>query len=218
MPDSLVTASPAKAPFPVFYRLDGSEAASEKAAEALLLPTNDYVNSPMTFAGVLSKAECEAIVALGSSRREVSGELARPVENFRKANMSYLLLDAETKWLYERIRGLVATINRWYRFDLVGFQEPIQYQRYEPGDSFGWHVDCGYGPASNRKISISVQLSDPADYEGGGLEFAGLGELSMSRVQGSLIVFPPFMTHQVSPVTRGVRRSMVAWIAGPPFR
>ena len=72
---------------------------------------------------------------------------------------------------------------------------------------------------SKRKLSLSVQLTDPADYDGGDLEFVNhLGNEDEFRKQGSIIVFPSYLSHRVTTVTRGARRSMIAWVFGPPFR
>jgi PKHD-type hydroxylase len=64
---------------------------------------------------------------------------------------------------------------------------------------------------------MSVQLSEPDEYEGGELEFLNF-EQPIPKDIGSLIVFPSYLVHRVNPVTRGLRRSMVSWISGPPFR
>ena len=67
-------------------------------------------------------------------------------------------------------------------------------------------------------MSLSVQLSDAADYDGGGLEFAAHGELREARRIGTAVAFPAFLHHRVQPVRRGIRRSLVAWGHGPMFR
>jgi PKHD-type hydroxylase len=79
-------------------------------------------------------------------------------------------------------------------------------------------MDIGTGAMSQRKLSLTLQLSPPEAYEGGGLEFFGAGELSVSRLQGTLIAFPSFLHHRVTPITRGKRESLVMWWHGPAFR
>ena len=76
-----------------------------------------------------------------------------------------------------------------------------------------------------RKLSVTVSLSDPSDYDGGDLKF-DLGPHAPKRFhtceeirpRGSIIVFPSHIHHQVTPVTRGTRYSLVAWNLGRPFR
>jgi PKHD-type hydroxylase len=78
-------------------------------------------------------------------------------------------------------------------------------------------------PELCRKLSFSIQLSDPASYEGGDLEF-NTGEpwsdeyRLQIRNQGTLISWPGFVLHGVTPVTRGVRRSLVGFCVGPDFQ
>ena len=71
---------------------------------------------------------------------------------------------------------------------------------------------------SARKLSLSVQLSDGADYDGGDLRFPGPTDEPAPRERGALIAFPSFVTHRVEPVTRAERLSLVSWISGRPFR
>lgn len=76
-----------------------------------------------------------------------------------------------------------------------------------------------------RKLSMTLNLNEPGDYEGGLLKF-DFGPHAQKRYhecteiapQGSLIVFPSFIYHQVTPVTRGTRYSLVLWTLGPPFK
>ena len=70
-----------------------------------------------------------------------------------------------------------------------------------------------------RKISISIQLSRPEDYDGGDLELMyGTEPQKLDRTRGAFIAFPSFMLHRVTPVTRGTRWSLVAWILGTRWR
>jgi PKHD-type hydroxylase len=70
-----------------------------------------------------------------------------------------------------------------------------------------------------RKFSISVQLSDPSDYEGCNLEFqAGNKVETAPRTLGAVIAFPSYVLHRVTPCTRGTRKALVAWTTGPKLR
>lgn len=118
-----------------------------------------------------------------------------------------------------------------YGFDVTGLSaaDPMYVMRYTAGDHFAWHVDNGINgpPMGSRKLSFSVQLSHPGDYDGGDLEFATYshtynqeipGPSQVLRQRGNLIVFPSFMLHRVTPVTRGERFAIVGWIHGPAFK
>jgi Uncharacterized iron-regulated protein len=62
-------------------------------------------------------------------------------------------------------------------------------------------------------------MSDPAAYDGSDLEMNATGRPEMlPRERGKLILFPSYQLHRVTPVTRGKRSALVAWIGGPPFR
>jgi PKHD-type hydroxylase len=69
-----------------------------------------------------------------------------------------------------------------------------------------------------RKLSRSLQLTDPSTYEGGTLEFlTGTRPQIAPRDRGALIAFPSFGVHRVAPVTAGTRKSLVIWVTGPQF-
>jgi len=100
-------------------------------------------------------------------------------------------------------------------------QEETQIGRYKSADEgfYDWHVDAG--PPENglqRKLSISILLSDPSEFEGGELQFKGIEDRKILTKQGSIVVFPSFIEHKVTPVTKGVRYSAVTWARGPSFR
>jgi PKHD-type hydroxylase len=76
-------------------------------------------------------------------------------------------------------------------------------------------------PGPHRKLSISVQLSAPDEYEGGDFEFMDVGQPPKPiniRTQGTAIIFPSITYHKVTPVTKGKRYSLVGWYEGPEWR
>ena len=79
------------------------------------------------------------------------------------------------------------------------------------------HIDFMYG-GKIRKLTISVQLSDENDYEGGDLVCNYGGEMILPRGQGAAIAYPSYALHGVKPVTKGTRYSLVIWITGPQFK
>jgi PKHD-type hydroxylase len=100
-------------------------------------------------------------------------------------------------------------------------QEPTQLGRYKSSDEghYDWHIDA-QAPRNGmqRKLSISILLSDPSEFEGGELQFKGIEDRKILTKQGSIVVFPSFIEHKVTPVTKGVRYSAVTWASGPSFR
>jgi PKHD-type hydroxylase len=100
-------------------------------------------------------------------------------------------------------------------------QEATQIGRYKSADEghYDWHMDS-FPPKDGvqRKLSISILLSDPSEFEGGELQFKGIEDRKILVKQGSIVVFPSFIEHKVTPVTKGVRYSAVTWVLGPSFR
>jgi predicted 2-oxoglutarate/Fe(II)-dependent dioxygenase YbiX len=134
-----------------------------------------------------------------------------------------VLLGDENKynWIYERLWAAAQECNRlFFCVDLAGVEANIQLARYDSTDRgfYDWHTDfAGLRPL--RKISISIQLSRPEDYEGGDLELLYSNQPQrLDRARGAFIAFPSFMLHRVTPVTRGTRWSLVAWILGARWR
>jgi PKHD-type hydroxylase len=100
-------------------------------------------------------------------------------------------------------------------------QEDTQLSRYKSADEghYDWHMDS-FAPQNGiqRKLSISILLNDPSEFEGGILQLKGMEDQNLLDKQGSIIVFPSFIEHRVTPVTKGVRYSAVTWASGPSFR
>lgn len=108
---------------------------------------------------------------------------------------------------------------------VVTDKETIQFGEYKRGGFYNWHTDSSLNPnVPFRKLSVTVNLSDPKDYEGGNFEMKNpIGiELKMPmgqlRKRGTVIVFPSFLQHRVTEVKRGTRYSLVQWYNGPEFK
>ena len=119
-----------------------------------------------------------------------------------------------------------------FHYDLTFFQA-IQFAEYKDGGFYGYHQDAnGIDPNNEtRKLSLSLILSDPNNFEGGELQFYNggrpmedMGEITGEQVindirsQGTVIVFDSRDYHRVTPVTKGVRHSIVCWTVGPNFK
>ena len=119
----------------------------------------------------------------------------------------------------------------YFGFDIfVGGTEPIQYTEYsyieenEIKDHYDWHMDSTVKTPNpfDRKLSFSLQLSHEDEYKGCDLEFTKnvLSEdaIAQCRAKGSLVIFPSFLTHRVTPITGGTRKALVGWCRGPCWR
>jgi PKHD-type hydroxylase len=184
----------------------------------LALQMNSHVSSPLVFTGIFSAEECQRIVSLSQHRRQRAGSMMYAKPNIRKSTIAWIDIQSDSQWLYEKIWGTFQAVNRWFKFDLFGLVDEIQFTKYAVGDGFGWHLDAGAGQTSTRKLSMSVQLCDDVEYAGGDLELCACPQLDPRRRLGTIIVFPSFLAHQVTPVTQGTRYSLVAWAHGPAFK
>jgi PKHD-type hydroxylase len=172
---------------------------------------------------VFTPAELDTIERYGDSLQQQeallgSGSVAAKIRVTRTAALTF---KPEIKWLYDRMQAIIRTVNgQAYQFNLEGFAEAFQYTVYHgaEGGHYDWHIDWGPNPAQ-RKLSATVQLTDPGQYEGCDLEFHGArGQEVAPRNRGAVIVFPAFIQHRVTPCTRGTRKSIVAWTTGPQFK
>lgn len=184
---------------------------------------------------VFTPAQCRRIVALGTGRpagrAELEGRDGEAVDDLgvRDSATAWLPPGPETDWIYERLAVVATRANRRYGFDLTGFEEDLQFTTYDrPGAFYTWHQDGLDGPVAHRKLSMVVQLTDPADYLGAQLQLFEVAEdyddelldafTEASCRLGTVLVFPAFEYHRVLPLRRGQRHSLVAWVSGPPFR
>ncbi len=123
-------------------------------------------------------------------------------------------------WLTNLLMYIANSSNADYGFDLT-FPREITLTRYKIGGHYDWHhdIDWRWFPCQ-RKLSISIQLTDSSEYDGGDLEFKDItvSDSEILREKGTVIVFPSYLVHKVTPVTRGERKSLVSWIEGPAWR
>lgn len=153
---------------------------------------------------------CVANAAQGEVRRDI-----------RVTQTAWLAPNAETQWIYARLQGVARALNdRTYQFSLSGFSENLQYTVYLGSERghYDWHVD--QGPLqTRRKLSLSLQLTDPTRYEGCDLQFqAGNQVENAPKDRGAVIAFPSYVLHRVTPCIKGARKAIVAWTTGPQFR
>lgn len=88
--------------------------------------------------------------------------------------------------------------------------------RYEPGMTYGWHVDealFASTPPMRSDVSCTIFLNDPGEYDGGELAIElGAQTLSYKLEPGQAILYPSTTIHRVAPVTRGVRIAAITWL------
>lgn len=184
---------------------------------------------------------CDDIVQHGLSKQESkawTGTAKDPTpeetaDKIRQSNVSWL----DDRWIYDTIQPYVTQANEsaGWNFDW-DYSETIQFTKYKLNQFYDWHKDSFQEPFSNskqkmyfgkiRKLSVTCLLSDPKDYEGGDLEFQPRDQddpttiISTNHIKkrGTIIVFPSYTWHRVTPVTKGSRYSLVIWNLGKPYK
>jgi PKHD-type hydroxylase len=173
---------------------------------------------------VFSVPECLALSKYKFQLQDAYVNVGQKDKDVRRSKICWMPKNEYFWPVYDRILKFVSNANQnYYHFDITRLDERIQYTEYNETykGHYGWHFDVGPGSRSCiRKLSIVVQLSDPGDYEGGDLQFSMDNDsiLTAPKTQGSIVIFPSYLRHRVTPVTKGTRRSLVTWISGPPFR
>ncbi len=97
----------------------------------------------------------------------------------------------------------------------------VQYTEYHSENQgfYDWHHDIDWNNQRpfDRKLSVVIQLDDPSEYEGGEFNFKTVPNPEF-KPQGSVLVFPSYLEHRVTPVISGTRHSLVTWIEGPRWK
>jgi PKHD-type hydroxylase len=159
-----------------------------------------------------------------SKGRTGIAELGSDTDSYRTNNrdIAYITPMPYSKWLYDLLFPLALEANeKLFHFDIDIVTDPIHYVIYpEDGGHLDWHMDIGAYGVNKRKIAMTVQLSDPSEYEGGEFEiwFGGQQSVVVPREKGDVICFPAFCMHRVRPITKGQRKCLVFWTGGRPFR
>ena len=145
------------------------------------------------------------------------GESANTDNKLRSSKVAWM---GHYKWLRDDLYEYIQQGNRNAFGVDVDDVADIQYTEYHAseGGHYDWHIDTFWNQQKpyDRKLSVTVQLSGPEEYEGGEFEFGGIENPNdSSRQKGTVLIFPSYINHRVKPVTSGVRKSLVAWFEGP---
>ena len=145
----------------------------------------------------------------------------------RTSRVKWVPQENNWSWLYQKLADYAQQANdSLWKFNLHTLPEQIQYTKYlgSKKGKYEWHQDIGPGMLSWRKVSITVQLSEPDDYEGGDLQIFQGGPyeeerfIHAPRKAGCVFIFPSYMLHRVTPVTKGIRKSFVLWSGGGHYK
>ena len=207
------------------------------------------------FQSALSSKFCQQIIDYGKQHQAemaVTGSVNRNITEGKKLSKKEInnvqkkrksdIVWMRDRWIYKEIHPYIHEANRkagWnFEWD---FSESCQFTKYGVDQYYGWHCDSWEEPYNRpddlnshgkiRKLSVTISLNDPSEYEGGNLEFdfrnqvdwernkkSKINSCKEIRPRGSIIVFPSFCWHRVAPVTKGTRYSLVIWNLGRPFK
>ena len=199
------------------------------------MPSFNPGSAPYVLAGelvvwenIFTSAELDAMERYGDQLTLEKAELvARDSgrDSIRITKVAWFERNAQTEDFYARVEEVVLRLNaQFFHYDLSGLVS-FQYALYDgtEGGHFDWHKDYGkdYTAAGQepRKLSLSIQLSDPANYQGCALELRGGNQVDVApKTRGAAIAFPSYTLHRVTPITSGVRKSLVVWAVGPDFK
>lgn len=184
--------------------------------------------------GRFSKPTCERIISLARLLPETDAKVGNGEEGtgridsqVRRSKIRWINgATPDFKDLYLDIVDMFHISNR-SSFGLDLWQLPeMQFTEYNANDEghYNWHIDTMFQSSNltHRKLSMVIQLSDPNEYEGGQLEIQPWvmepPPADKLKNQGSVVIFPSLLHHRVTPVTKGTRYSLVAWMEGPKWR
>ena len=190
-------------------------------------PVNGFNKEDMAhWDGFLTDAEINLILAQPEwLRTEHACVGAGAVnEDIRRTQVGWVGNKPELLPIWEKLSKVVAEVNRrFFQFNLTGFYEPMQFGVYSADSSghYDWHTDAtARDSGTPRKLSMAMLLSDPSEFEGGEFQARISSDeiITLETKRGRAWFFPSYTMHRITPVTKGVRRSLVLWVGGPPFK
>jgi PKHD-type hydroxylase len=177
---------------------------------------------------IFTPQQCNLIIQAGHKQEPEQakvggGEQGQYDTKKRVTTISWIPFD-KLPQMYKTIENQLSVVNlNHFMFDTVNITEPAQFTEYPKGGFYDWHMDLNAfgqnGENPIRKISMTCLLSDPSEFKGGELLFSEMRDNKpLPLKQGQAIFFASFLRHKVAPVTKGIRRSLVMWFGGTPFK
>ena len=165
---------------------------------------------------------CKEIIDLSKTLEKEEGKINNldyELNTIRKSTINWIPFD-KMPLVYNDINSFIQKTNRnHFGFNDVEITEMAQVSEYSKGNFYNWHTDTSIDMDKEppvRKLSMTLLLNDPSEFEGGNLEIAG--KVINPIKQGHAAIFASFLQHRVTPVTKGIRKSLVMWFGGEPFK
>jgi len=178
-----------------------------------------------TTSPIFTPEQCQLIINAGKSEKQETaqvggGSVGTIDTKVRTSHISWIPFKKMPE-MYKTIETLMhKTNNNHFGFDNMQLTEPAQFTEYPEGGFYDWHIDSdveGKNEPPVRKISMTCLLSHESEFEGGGLELMSDGKIARPK-QGNAIFFASYIRHRVVPISKGVRKSLVMWFGGTPFK
>jgi len=180
-----------------------------------------------TVGPIFTPSECQDIINIGHQQKSQEAQVGSTAKEgrhdtkLRVTTISWIPFKAMTDRYKTIERSMLQANRNHFGYEGMTITEPAQFTEYPKGGFYDWHMDAdtsGKFEPPVRKISMTILLSDPSEFEGGGLEFGSKGVKPSQLVQGQAVYFCSFIRHRVAKVKKGIRRSLVMWFGGPPFK
>ena len=210
-------------------KLEGNHTLTRRGRIIIMVLKHNYYY----FTKAIPLKTCKKIIKEG--RKKIIQQ-ATTVKGMDKKARDCKVAWINEKWIYDIINPFIHTANKnagWnFQFD---WNETSQFTTYGKGDYYGWHIDQSDTPKKDknknfdgkiRKLSLTLQLTDPSQYEGGNLQLKWLSQdakiktvtIKEGQKCGTIIIFPSFIFHRITPITKGTRQSLVNWSLGDVFK
>jgi len=184
-----------------------------KKIETFAVWENAFTNEQLNWLQQRAK-EATTTALVGGDETQINNS------EIRRSELNWMPKNENTSWVFETLAHVLSSLNaNYFGFDLTGLSEKIQLTNYHENNrgTYGWHQD--FGNQISRKLSLVLQLSDPSEYEGGQLQlFTSKEPINIPKKKGLIVVFPAWTVHQVTPVVKGTRQTLVTWVSGPSFK
>jgi PKHD-type hydroxylase len=185
---------------------------------------NKKTETCVTMEGAFSPEEVDKIIEAGEKEDITEALISKSIsldKSIRNTSISWIpSSDKENEWIFRRLTDIVTNINNnYFNYDITTIQS-LQYSIYQEGGFYKDHLDLMYlSVLGIRKLSFSIMLTDPEEYEGGELLIkTSASPIKSSNKKGTIVFFPSYVLHEVTPVTKGTRKTLVGWVLGPNFK
>ena len=135
------------------------------------------------------------------------------------SKIKWIHYNSETEWLYKKIYMCAKEANdNIFNFKLFYSKDSIQYSKYSENGKYDWHIDIGEQSNNLRKLSCSILLNDPEEFEGGDFEYWIKKYPEKVPLKKCSVFVRLWPLHRVSKVIKGERESLVLWIGGDCYQ